>query len=228
MGREVVSTIYLPEDVPLTRERREKADKLDQILKTEIEKINKSFDKLDDSEMKIKEIKKWRWLGKQIDNLLKGINLIEKTDIDNHIIWPAIGQYLKGELKRGFDDVKRSGTKNDHYRKCWALASITGADWIDSWVGWDAFTDRGDQLVYNKKLMPIMSVRFLDITPAIKSKEYQLIAKLLIKRIPTKAKTPSNIDAMSEKELERIADSVYREFVSLRNTGVEKTSRENG
>jgi hypothetical protein len=215
MGREVEATIYLPEDVLLTRERREKADKLDKALKTEIDKINEDFDQLDD-QIKKKEIRKWRWLGNKINNLLKTNTvekLIEDTDRDNYVIWPAIGQYLRDELKRGFEDTKRSGTKNDHYRKCYALATIPGTDWITSWVGWDAFTDRGDQLVYSKKLMHVMEKKFSKISPELSSKDYKLIAKLLVSYIPSKSKLPSNIDAMNEEELEKIVDSVYTEFI---------------
>ena len=215
MGREFEAKVYLPEDVLLTKERRENADKLDNILKSEVEKINKEFEGLS-HEIKKKEINKWRWLGKRIDELIKSIKLIEQTDLDNNVIWPAIGQYLRKELKRGFEDEKRSGTKKDHYRKCHALATLPGTDWIDSWVGWDALTDRGDQLVYSKKLMPIMNSKFIKNSPKLSSEDHKLIAKILISHIPSKTKMPSNIDAMNEQEIKKIVDSVYLEFIKTR------------
>jgi len=215
LGKEYETKIYLPEDVLLTRDRRLKADRLDEILENEAAKINKEFEQIKE-EIKKSNIQKWRWLGKKINFILKNISSIEKTDIDNNVIWPAIGQYLRDELKRGLDDKKRSGTKNDHYRKCWALATIPGTEWISSWVGWDAFTDRGDQLVYSKKLMPLMKQKFENISPQLSSKEYQFIAKLLIKQIPTKAKLPTNIDAMDVEDIKKIIDAVYTEFLRMR------------
>lgn len=212
MGGEFEATVYLPEDILLTKDRREKADKLDSVLSVEVEKINKEYDCLD-NRVRNSEIEKWRWLGGKLDNILKSIRIIERSDIDNHYIWPAIGQHLRKELSRGLDDKKRSGTKKDHYRKCWALYTIPGTDWINSWVGWDAFTDRGEQLVYSQRLMPLLRDKFGSFKGKLQSDDFKKIAKLAVKYIPTQAKTPKDIDSMHEVKLADIAGLIYQDYL---------------
>jgi len=215
MGKEVEVTVYLPEEVLLTRDRREKADKLDKVLKAEVERINKEYETLN-KKIKVSEIEKWRWLGSKMDNILKSISLIEETDITNNNIWPAIGQYFRQELRRGLDDRKRSGTKNDHYRKCWALHVIPGTEWITSWVGWDAFTDRGEQLVYSKKFIQLLGQKFNTYAGKLRSEDFKEIAKLSVKYIPTQVRNPADVDSMPGKKLEDIAESIYSEFLKVR------------
>jgi len=212
MGTEFEATVYLPEDILLTKDRREQADKLDNILQVEVEKINKEYDSLG-AETKKKEIDKWRWLGKKLNDILISIPSIEQTDIDNHYIWPAIGQYLRKELSRGLDDKKRSGTKNDHYRKCWALHATPGTDWITSWVGWDAFTDRGEQLVYSQRLMPLLGKKFSNLKRKLQPDDFKEIAKLTVKYVPSQAKAPVDIDSMPETKLGEVAEAVYHDFL---------------
>lgn len=211
MGEEREITHYIPEDVPLTRERREKADRLDEELKRAVKEINKRYDDLTPGDKK-NELKKWRWLGKEIDNLLKKTKNLDQIDVDNNTIWPAFGQYFREELKRGFD-ARRSGTKKDHYRKCWLLATIPDLEWISSWSGWDAFIDRGEQLVMSKKIMPILKERFSGIVSKLKPKDYQKIAKKITELIPSGTTEPVNIDLMEEQEVRKIVDSVYKEFM---------------
>ncbi len=212
MGTDFEATIYLPEDLPLTKDRREKAEKLDSILKTEVAKINNEYDTLD-KETKNTEIEKWRWLGGKLDNILNSISLIEQSDINNYHIWPAIGQHLRKELSRGLDDEKRSGTKKDHYRKCWALYKVPGTDWITSWIGWDAFTDRGEQLVYSERLMPLLGEKLGNLKKKLGPDDFKEIAKLTVKYIPSLAKTPKDIDSMPETGLIKIAESICRDFL---------------
>ena len=201
--------VFLPKDI-ISKSEREQAEKLDSVLQTAVEKINQEYETLDKS-IKKNEIEKWRWLGGRIDEILS-IPLISEQDKDNNHIWPAIGQYLRQELSRGLKDKKRSGTKKDHYRKCWALSNLPGTGWITSWIGWDAFTDRGEQLAYSGKLLPLLENRFTGITDKMTPDDFKRIAKLLVEYVPTKAQTPKDIDYLPEDKLVEIADAIYRDF----------------
>lgn len=212
MGEDREITHYIPEDVPLTRERREKADRLDEELKKAVKEINKRYDDLKPGDKK-NELNKWKWLGNEINHIFKETKNLDQIDIDNNSIWPALGQYFRKELKRGFD-ARRSGTKKDHYRKCWLLATIPDLEWINSWSGWDAFIDRGEQLVMSKKIMPILKERFSGIVSRIRPKDYQKIAKKITELIPSGTTESVNIDLMEEKEIRKIVDSVYKEFTT--------------
>lgn len=214
MGVEADVTLYLPEELLLTRDRRQKADNLDKILKAEVEKINREYDTLD-NKLKSNEIEKWRWLGSKIDNILGSTPEVEEADITNNYIWPALGQYLRQELKRGLEDKKRSGTKNDHYRKCWELFKTRGSKWITSWVGWDAFTDRGAQLI-GSNLIELLGVKFSQYPDKLGSNDFKEIAKLAVKYIPTLDKKPVNLETMSNTKLSSIADSIYLDFLKIK------------
>ena len=210
-GSEREITQYLPEEIPLTKDRRLQADRLDEELRKLISEINKDFDKLEDG-VKKDELKKWLWLGTKLDEIFNRAKNFEKSDRDTHnVIWPAIGQYFREELKRGFD-TKRSGEKKDHFRKCWLLATLKDVDWINSWGGWDAYVDRGDQLVLNSKLMPELKRKFCPTAAKLKTKDHQRIAKIITEKLPSGTSTPANIDAMTERDLAEVVDLVYEEF----------------
>ena len=211
MGKLVEVTVYLPEEILLTRERRKKADELDIILQAEAEVINKEYETLD-KKIKGNEIDKWRWLGEKLDKIIT-IPLIEEGDITNNYIWPAIGQYLRQELRRGLDDKKRSGTKNDHYRKCWELYHNPGSKWITSWVGWDAFTDRGTQLVNGNNFIELLGIKFTKYGNKLNSDDFKEIAKLTVKYIPSQDKNPADIDSMTQGRLSEIVDFIFSDFL---------------
>jgi len=207
---------YLPEDVLLTKGRKDKAKELDSILENKVKNINKLYDNLPVSVKNI-SINKWRWLGKEIDKIFKEVNIIEVKDRDEHNIWPAIGQFFRKELSAGMNDKKRSGTKNDHYRKCWALYKLKYTEWIKEWIGWDQLAERGEQLIYNEIILKFLSEKIGNVNPKIKGKEeYAILGKLLVEKLPS-LKSKKNISAFSEQELEEIINTVTKEFLKTRN-----------
>ena len=210
MEEDIEVTQYMPDNIPLTRERRERADLLDTELRKKAENINKEYEKLDDF-VKKDELKKWWWLGTKIDKVLKSLKNLDQTDVDNHAIWPALGQYFRDELKRGFD-ARRSGTKKDHYRKCWLIATLPDTDWFNSWSGWDAFIDRGEQLVTSNKVIPKLKNVF-PTNVRLKPRDYQRIAKMITERIPSGTNKPADIGTMSDDEVRRVIESVYKNFI---------------
>lgn len=209
MGSRKEVTDYIPE-LLLTRERRAKADKLDEEIKEGVEKINSAFDNLD-KETKKNALAKWRWLGSEIGNLIEGLENLDQADVDNHAIWAAIGQYFREELKRGID-TKRSATRKDHYRKCWLLATTPDLEWITNWPGWDAFIDRGEQLVLSKKIMPVLKKKFSKISHKLNQRDYQRIAKLVTEEIPSSTGRPLSIDELSAAEIDGIVEKVLTKF----------------
>jgi hypothetical protein len=205
MGKRVIVTRYLPENVPLTRERRDKADLLDLEIKTVVTEINKEYESLKNA-IKKDEVLKWRWLGTRLNSSIKKLKNLEQTDLDNHIIWPAFAQYMREELKRGYD-AKRSGTRKDHYRKAWLLGTLPNLEWIMSWGGWDAIVDRGEQLSQNNKLMPLLNKKFKD--KKLSTKQYQKLAKMLTEKLPSVRGQSVEIDSMDDKTLSRLVDDLY-------------------
>lgn len=215
-GFEYEAKKYLPEDVLLTKDKKDKAKELDNILENRVKNINKLYDKLPVSVKKI-SIDKWRWVGKEIDKIFKEVNIIEAKDKDEHTIWPAIGQFFRKELSAGMDDKKRSGTKNDHYRKCWALYTLKYTEWVKEWIGWDQLVERGEQLIHNEIILKLLSEKIGNVNPKIKGKEeYAALGKLLVEKLPS-LKSKKNISAFTEQELEEIIDTVTEAFLKTRN-----------
>ncbi|MBA7528699.1 hypothetical protein ES705_20887 [subsurface metagenome] len=215
-GFEYEAKKYLPEDVLLTKDKKDKAKELDNILENRVKNINKLYDKLPVSVKKI-SIDKWRWLGKEIDKIFKEVNIIEAKDKDEYTIWPAIGQFFRKELSAGMDDKKRSGTKNDHYRKCWALYTLKYTEWIKEWIGWDQLVERGEQLIHNEIILKLLSEKIGNVNPKIKGKEeYAALGKLLVEKLPS-LKSKKNISAFTEQELEEIINTVTEAFLKTRN-----------
>lgn len=195
---------YLPESELLTTEKREQADKLDDLLRKSLEEINKEY--LIKSKDLQTSLKKWYWLGEKIDYLVKNLPF-EQKDIDGHLIWLAINQYLSDSLKR--EDVKRSGTSKDHLNKCWLLYKTKHRSWIKTWAGWDAITDRGDQLLDERLLLELEQCFNVELS----NKDYQFIFKEITQLIPSQIKR-KEIELMSVKNLRDIVVEVKKRFDS--------------
>lgn len=198
-GVSYTGTVYLPESSILTKKELANADTLDLILKRKVGEINKSFGKLS-PDIKSDPLQKWKWLGGKIDALISGTPEIERKDIDENSLWPAIGQYLRDELQRG-DDEKRSASPKDHYRKCWILATVGNIEWITSWSSWDALADRGDQIIASSLFMKVLSRTLASKVRDFDTKKFQILGKLITKHFPSQGNRPVQINRMSEGEI---------------------------
>ena len=201
-GKPFEVDVYLPEEELLTNIKRQEADILDSKVKIEVENINLDYFKLKSKFRNSKE--KWYWLGEKLDTLIKKV-LFKQEDMDSNIIWHAIRQYLYKELIR--EDEKRSGTPQDHLNKCWLLYKTKNHEWIRTWAGWDALTERGDQLL-NEKLLLELGKEF---SGDLKSKDYQFIFKQVVKYIPSLTKR-KEIFLMSENEIKNIISKIKEDL----------------
>lgn len=210
-GKVVEIPQYEPSGEYLDRDRREKANCLDEEIRKLVKAVNTEYDSF--RKLKKTDYEKWYWLGLKLDHILNTVNFLDIKDIDNNCIWPAIGQYLRSELQRGYND-KRSGTNKDHFRKCWLLATLPNMEWIETWSAWDAFIDRGDQIVSSKRIIPVLGKKIFDRKIKLKAKDFQRLAKLLINNLPSKSTRIADIDSMSDFEIENIIDSALQELLS--------------
>lgn len=206
MGREVVVSVYLPKGSQITSDRRKKADMLYVESERLINDINTKFGALP-AEIRKDDFKKWKWLGGELASSIKMLSkrgVLEQSDIDNYSIWAGLGQFFRPELSRGVN-TKRSGDKKDHYRKCWLLASTPHTGWIKTWTGWDAFVDRGEQLIGSNKIMPILDAKLSRVK--LGKSDYQNLAREIANELPSGGRA-ATIAAMSNTDLKAIIDSV--------------------
>jgi hypothetical protein len=207
-NKEVLLSTYLPQGSALGKEKREKADRLDARIKLMTDSINSEYGQIK-SRFKGNVIGKWKWLGGELASSIEMLldeKLLEQSDIDNNAIWAGFGQYMRPELNRGFH-TKRSASEKDHYRKCWLLATVKGTEWIKSWVGWDAFVDRGYQLVNSHKVMPILNDKLKNIS--LSKSDYQNLAREITDELPSNSGAVT-LSAMSDSDIQRIIDGVTK------------------
>ena len=69
----------------------------------------------------------------------------------------------------------------------------------------------------SRNLIQLLGKRFDNYQGEITSDEFKEIAKLAVKYIPTQAKSPADIESMSDKRLEGIANKIYRDFVKAKS-----------
>jgi len=203
---------YLPAGSIPTPQRREAAEKLDLSIRNSVEKINNEYEgmvgKFNDS------MDKWRWLGGKISEILVGTEKLERIDIDNNTIWPAINQYLCHDLKRGFD-AKRTGTAKDHLRKVWLLATLPNTDWFDTWTGWDAFIDRGESLITEVRILAAVKKAFPPESIKMKKNDYQKIARWLVEILSSRKGQALNFSLLTDSEIQNAVNQAKNKFMKL-------------
>lgn len=204
-GKEHLLPVYLPLGTIPTPQRQETAKELDVSIKKSVTSINNEYSKKT-HELE-SQMDKWRWLGAKIASTLDSLPSLEKSDIENNSIWPAISQYLHEDLMRGFD-AKRSGTPKDHLRKVWLLSTLPGTDWFNSWTGWDAFIDRGEPLVNDTRTLAALKKVFPPSSFKLGKDEYQKIAKLLVETLSSKKGNAINFDLLTNSEIEHAVREV--------------------
>lgn len=193
---------YLPDGITITEEVIDQARKLDEELSTKVDLINQEYkanpiNKVDE---------KWAWLGSRVDSLLNDLEYLNREDVHNNSIWPAISQYLVKELRRD-TDKKRYGTSKDHLRKCWVF-SKGPVRWIPNWAAWDAIADRGDQLTSNPILLELMEEAFGPYKKSLSSNDYKRIGKLLAEKLPSQSKSSANVGLMEVGVLKKIVSDI--------------------
>ena len=210
-GQEHLMPVYLPLGTIPTPQRQEAAKKLDESIKKAVISIN------DEYINKVKELgsemEKWRWLGGKIASLLNFLTDIDKSDIENNSIWPAISQYLHSDLMRGFD-AKRSGTVKDHLRKVWFLATLPDTDWFNTWTGWDAFIDRGEPLIRDSRVLASLKRAFPVEFVKLGKNDYQHIARWLVEILSSRKGNAINFSLLTNLEIQEIVEQVKNKFLS--------------
>jgi len=202
-GKECLLPTYLPAGTIPTPKLQETAKELDKEIRTIVASINADYST--ESKKFVKSMDKWRWLGSRLELLLKSLRLLEKTDIENNSIWPAISQYLQPDLMRGFD-AKRSGTTKDHLKKVWLLASLPNTDWFNTWTGWDAFIDRGESLVGDPRVFKSFKDQLSSRSFDFNKDEYQSLARFFVETLSSRKGNAVNFALLTDKEIQQAVE----------------------
>ena len=209
-GKEHLLPEYLPSGTIPTPQIQEEAKALDVSIKKAVTAINSKYGKK--AKNFDNKIEKWRWLGARLAVLLSSLEH-EKADIENNSIWPAISQYLHPDLTRGFN-TKRSGTTKDHLRKAWLLATLPNTDWFNTWIGWDAFVDRGEPLVQDPRILKYLKQTFPNMSSELGKDDYQRIARLLVEVLSSRKGNATNFRLLTDKEIVEAIEKVKTKLLN--------------
>lgn len=210
-GQERLMPVYLPLGTIPTPQRQEAAKTLDESIKKSVAGINNEY--INKAKELGSQMKKWRWLGSKVAALLNSLTGLDRADIENNSIWPAISQYLSSKLMRGFD-AKRSGTVKDHLRKVWLLATLPDTDWFNSWTGWDAFIDRGEPLVGDPRVLAALKKAFPVKSVKLDKNDYQHIARWLVEVLSSRKGSAINFGLLTNLEIQEIVEQVKNKFLA--------------
>lgn len=207
-GKEHLIPVYLPPGTIPTPQRQEAAELLDASIKRAVSSLNTEY--AGKAKMLSSQMEKWRWLGSSLAVLLNSLKNLERADIENNSVWPAIAQYLHTDLMRGFD-AKRSGTAKDHLRKVWLLATLPDTDWFHTWTGWDAFIDRGEPLTRDPRILKSLKKTFPGESYNLGKNDYQQIARFLVENLSSRKGNAVNFGMLTDVEIQNaINQAAYK------------------
>ena len=144
-GEEMEIKVFLPSG-SLSRESRERAERLDAFLTKKVPPIAKRIMRFP----KDKPLKKWYQFGKELHKLLDDNDLVLRSDLEKGLIWEAVKQHLPESM-----DLKGAGEAHDakaeytgsrgHFAECYAIARHEWEDvqWFKRWTDWTYFYHRG-------------------------------------------------------------------------------------
>ena len=159
-GKEVKIKIYYPSGV-LSKEDRERAEKLDDFLKENMPKI---------AEKALRQAKgknvlfKWNIFGKKICKFVDNKDLVLPFDIESGDIWEAIRQALPTsfDLKDAGEERDSSSKKNrgrDHLAVCYEIGHYDWDDikWVHRWDDWCQIYYRKKEILDDKRVFNALS-----------------------------------------------------------------------
>lgn len=177
--------IYRPYGV-IAKEDRERADRLDDVLKTEMPKIAKETMKKAESE---NTLAKWYFFGCEIAKIVDDTDLVLRSDIESGDVWLAMRQNLPKKFP-----LKWAGEENpplslqrrdrDHFMLCYALSQFDWdkINWIKNWHHWRSIYIRESFL--NERIFKALADAIKKLKEYPSTLFFDAIMRALVKRFP--------------------------------------------
>lgn len=188
-GQEVETRVYKPSG-RLSKEDRERADRLDEVLAERIPSLGAEIE--DDLEEGDDLLRKRYLLGRKLRDIVENRELVKQSDLDNGYIWEAVWQYLPDSLRPAGSVDDESYSDREYRREGMFSLSYKLSDyewseiaWIERWHDWYELASRPGVLRDQRVLKELGDqIRALEKYPA--KEEFQRIVKGLTEAFPTR------------------------------------------
>ncbi len=184
-GNEVELKTYQPSG-RLLREEREKADRLDAILKEKVPALEQEV-------LRSKSVvQRWYVLGQKLRTIVDDSKLVSVGDISSGLIWQAIWHYLPDSLRpaksvgtEGYLDKQHK--RKDHLSLCYEISAFEWDEvrWIQRWDDWHQLAFRPG-LLRARRILRAVDNGISKLPNYPTREEFREIAKRLGESFPTR------------------------------------------
>jgi len=196
--------VYKPSDIPLTRDDKIKAEKMDELLDEKMRNIENEIKKLGYHKLRGKKgaIKLWYEVGKRLAPLVESLDLHSG---ERKYVWRAVYDHVDA-LKPGEPKVRANERPEDsHFSYCCKLASF---DWefVDKVGDWTTWYELFDSTLFksDNRLLQWLGKKQRDV-----SSSQQNWLRPLTKAIRNELKK-HDTTVFDDKELYEKLDKIYQ------------------
>ena len=201
--------IYRPYGM-ISKDDRQRADRLDEVLDTKIPKIAKETLARPESK---NVLAKWYFFGTEISKILDDPNLVLRSDIDSGDIWLAIDQKIpedsniKQATKRKDSKFVQSPNR-EAFALAYRLAEFSWDDigWLQRWTDWHDLYSR-DIFWKDKRILKALKDAITKLKPYPNRDRYRVILKAVHKELPSN----HDINSLNEAIIKRIVENAVLE-----------------
>jgi len=203
--------VYIPSGA-LSKEDRERADRLDEVLAKRIPELAEGLDTITPL------VRRWHEFGRRVRCLLEGSSLVLDADVASGAFWEAVWQYLPARARprraAHVEDYGRVLHKHmDHLSLCYEIAQLEWWQvcWLRRWDDWHQLAAR-PALIRDERIVEALGTAIGLMPHYPTGKQFREIAKQLGERFPTKRPRESRF--LNDDEIVRIVGEAVSKVVA--------------
>lgn len=181
----------------LSKEERERADLLDNVLSVRIPALPLEVNKEVSQSQGL--VRKWYVLGRKLRALVIGQKLVSSSDVDSGLIWQAIWYYLPDSLKPADSAdidayIDKQHKRKDHLSLCYELSAFDSSEvsWIRRWDDWNQLAFRPG-LLRDPRIIPALGRAVSSLSRYPTREAFRNAAKTLGEAFPTRRHRDSSL-----------------------------------
>ena len=211
---EVILRTYQPAGA-LTKDERERADRLDLLLQSRIPEISMEAERR--SKKSKHPARRWFILGQLLREIVDNHQMVSTSDVTSGYIWDAVWQYIPDDLKpaRSSDATpysEKRRRRKDHLTLCYEIAQFKWADvrWMKRWNDWYEIASRPG-LTRDIRVLKCLGRAISGLKEYPSGAEIREIAKTLAASFPTKQLRDSS--SLSDEYIEETVHSCIQQVL---------------
>lgn len=181
----------------LSKEERERADRLDKTLSVRIPNLPVEMEKEVSKTQGL--VRKWYVLGRKLRDLVADQELVSRSDVDSGLVWQAIWHYLPDSLKPTDSSdtdtyLDRQHKRKDHLSLCYEISAFDWSDvcWIRRWDDWNQLAFRPG-LLRDSRIISALGTAVSNLNSYPTRQAFRDVAKKLGEAFPTRRHRDSSL-----------------------------------